>query len=124
MNANSASSNSTSFDKGQRVKISKIASLITAIRKVDAEMPLGQVMFFIAVAQNEGKSLKEIAELCGLLIPSASRYLASLSYISGYRQSGGVSLVHATEHPLDRRQKVIVLTVAGRKLIEGLIGGI
>lgn len=124
MNATSASGSTVSFDKGQRIKISKVATLIAAIRKVDAEMPLGQVMFFITVSQNEGKSLKEIAELCGLFIPSASRYLASLSYISGYRQSGGVSLVHATEHPLDRRQKVIVLTVAGRKLIEGLIGGI
>lgn len=120
MNANSASG-STPFTKGQRIELSRIASLISAIRKVDAEMPLGQVMFFIAVAQNEGKSLKEIAERCELLIPSASRYLASLMFISGYRPNAGVSLVTAYDNPIDRRQKIISLTPEGRKLVEGLI---
>ena len=78
-------------------------------------------MFFITVAQNEGKSLKEIAERCELLIPSASRYLASLMYISGYRQNAGVSLVTAYDNPIDRRSKIIQLTPEGRKLVEGLI---
>lgn len=124
MNANSASSSSTSFDKGQRIKISKIASLIGAIRKVDAEMPLGQVMFFITVAQNEGKSLKEVAERCELLMPSASRYLDKLMFVNNNSKGGGVSLLHAVDNPMDRRSKIITLTVAGKKLVEGLIEGI
>lgn len=124
MNAISASGNTVPFDKGQRIKLSKVALLIAAIRKIDAEMPLGQVMFFITVAQNEGKSLKEIAERCELLMPSASRYMASLMFIVGSRQTGGVSLIHAIDNPIDRRQKIITLTPAGRKLVEGLIEGI
>ena len=124
MNANSASGSTPSFDKGSRVKLSKVASLIAAIRKVDAEMPLGQVLFFITVAQNEGKSLKDIAKRCELLMPSASRYLDKLMFVAKKDVNGGVSLLHAIDNPINRRQKIISLTVAGRKLVEGLIEGI
>jgi len=123
MNANIASG-STPFDKGQRIKLSKVVALIAAIRKIDPRMPLGEVMFFITTAQNEGKSLKELAERCEILMPAASNYLDDLMFISGKNKGVGVSLLTAYDNPIDRRQKIITLTPAGRKLVENLIEGI
>jgi len=123
MNAISASS-STVFDKNQRISINKITTLIAKLRKIDIGMVLGEALFFLVVSQNEGKSLKEIAERCDLLIPTASRYLDHLMYVAGSKPNAGVSLLHAIDNPMNRRQKIITLTVAGRKLIEGLIEGI
>ncbi len=111
------------FNAVETKRITKLGAVIQLIRDVDSEMPLGQIMFFLTVAQNEGKSLREIAAACDLLIGTASRYMANLMFIPKYRQNAGVSLIHAYDNPVDRRQKVVVLTPAGRKLIEGLIAG-
>lgn len=113
----------STFNAVERKKLTKLSAAIQLIRDVDSEMPLGQIMFFLTVAQNEGKSLREIAEACGFLVGTASRYMANLMFIPKYRQNAGVSLIHAYDNPTDRRQKVVVLTPAGKKLIEGLIEG-
>lgn len=107
-----------------RVKINKVETVINRISEIDNEMPLGQIRFFLAVAKNEGQSLRDITTQCGLLVGTASRYMANLMFIPKYRQNAGVSLIHAYDNPVDRRQKIIVLTPAGKKLVEGLIDGI
>lgn len=107
-----------------RNKVSRLEEVFRKISEVDAEMPLGQIKFFLAVAKNEGSSLRDITAQCGLLMGTASRYMANLMFIPKYRQNAGVSLIHAYDNPVDRRQKVIVLTPAGKKLVEGLIEGI
>ena len=107
-----------------RVKINKVEEIIKKISELDSEMPLGQIKFFLAVAKNEGSSLRDITAQCGLLMGTASRYMANLMFIPKYRQNAGVSLIHAYDNPVDRRQKVIVLTPAGKSLVEGLIEGL
>lgn len=107
-----------------RNRIGKIEEVIRKVSEIDAEMPLGQIRFFLAVARGEGSSLREIAAQCDLLMGTASRYMANLMFIPKYRQNAGVSLIHAYDNPVDRRQKVIILTPAGKKLVEGLIEGV
>jgi len=115
---------STPLSTQDRVKINKIETIVKRITAVDESMPLGQVRFLLAVAKNEGKSLRDITAECDMLVGTSSRYLANLMFIPKYRQNAGVSLVQAYENPVDRRQKVISLTPAGKKFVEGLIGGI
>jgi DNA-binding MarR family transcriptional regulator len=103
-----------------RVKINKVLAAVQAVRNLDAEMPLGQLVFFLTVAKNEGAPLREIAAQCDMLMGTASRYMSNLQFIPRYRQQAGVSLIEAFDNPADRRQKVIVLTPAGRTLLEDL----
>jgi len=104
----------------ERVKVNKVLGAVQAVRSLDSEMPLGQLVFFLTVAKNEGAPLREIAEQCNMLMGTASRYMANLQFIPRYRQQAGVSLIEAFDNPADRRQKVIVLTPAGRTLLEDL----
>ena len=108
----------------ERVSLNKVETIIGKISAVDSEIPLGQIKFLIAVAKNEGSSLREISGQCDLLMGTASRYMANLMFIPKYRQQAGVSLIHAYDNPVDRRQKVIVLTPAGKTFVEDLIKGV
>jgi len=110
-----------SLSPRDRIKLNKLESIFKSITAIDESMPLGQVRFLIAVAKNEGKCLKDITTECGMLVGTSSRYLANLMFIPKYRQNAGVALVRAYESPIDRRQKIIVLTPAGKKLVERLI---
>jgi DNA-binding MarR family transcriptional regulator len=106
--------------KTERIQVNKVLNMVNTVRNLDSEMPLGQLVFFLTVAKNEGAPLRDIAAECGMLMGTASRYMSNLQFIPRYRQQAGVSLIEAFDNPADRRQKVIVLTPAGRALLEDL----
>lgn len=97
-------------------QVNKSLKVIEAFRKIDITMPIGQVAFFLNAAKNEGLTLGDIAAITNINMANASRYLANLTKIDRYKEQG-LGLLDAYENPVNRRQKLIVLTDAGRKLI-------
>jgi DNA-binding MarR family transcriptional regulator len=86
----------------------------TAIRAID-ESGLSfiqmKVLMTLSGAEEE-RTLKPIAEGLGLSLPSASRAVDELVKRD---------LVARTEHPDDRRQRLLALTESGRKLADGIV---
>jgi MarR family transcriptional regulator, transcriptional regulator for hemolysin len=70
-----------------------------------------QFWTLVAIANNEGASLRELAELQRMDQPTACRVVAALA-----RRR----LVHSGADPADRRRSRLVLTPSGRSLAERL----
>jgi DNA-binding MarR family transcriptional regulator len=91
------------------------------LRGLDSDMPLAQAICLLLIADNEGLSLKDLAEKAGIGMASASRYVAYFGKPHpGLGHKSGLGLVVATEDPLERRKKTITLTAKGRALINKL----
>lgn len=99
-------------------QINKSLNVIEAFRKIDSNMPIAQVSFFLNAAKNEGLSLTDLADMSGILLANASRYIVTLS--NGKLGEKGLDLLDYYENPVNRRQKLVVLTEKGRKLIAQL----
>lgn len=96
----------------------RIFDILTAL---DSEMPAGQIKFFLNAAKLQPCTLAEIAQASGTKMTTASRYLASLSAVGPY-QNSGLNLLKATENPANRRQKLVELTPEGEKLLATVVG--
>lgn len=100
-------------------QVNKHLKVVDVFRRIDMNMPIGQIAFFLNAAKLEGHSLSEIAEASGLPLATASRYLANLTKIDRYREPG-LCFLDFYENPMNRRKKLIVLTEVGRKVIDQL----
>lgn len=99
-------------------QINKSLNVIEAFRRIDSNMPIAQVSFFLNAAKNEGLSLTDLADMSGILLANASRYIVTLS--NGKLGEKGLDLLDYYENPVNRRQKLVVLTEKGRKLVAQL----
>lgn len=101
---------------------SKALRFLEGIRQLDPEMPLGQVMCYLVIAQEkDGLSLTELARKVGIGMATASRYVASLNNMTRYRTEG-LKLVESFEDPLERRKKIIRLTTKGQITLRKILG--
>ena len=94
---------------------------LSKLREIDSDMPMAQAHCLLLIAQNEGLSLKELADRAGVGMASASRYVSNFSKPVAQGRKG-LGLVIATEDPMERRKKIIELTPKGRAFIETLTG--
>lgn len=94
---------------------------LSKIRQLSPDMPVSQVLCLLTVARKspEGLSISDLAKSLGLSLPTASRYVAELGK-HGIRNKDGLQLLAARENPLERRQKLVVLTDKGEKLLRSL----
>lgn len=100
-------------------KLEKLENVLNELTTVDAEFPLQWALVFMEIAQNEGASLKDIAEATGISMSVMSRTIGALS---NYRRMGkpyGIILVKSAKD--DRRRKELFLSAKGKKLVEKLV---
>ena len=101
------------------VRHDEIASLMRVLeefRKLDPDLPIQYALSFLTLAENEGISMRELAERLGIAQSSASRNVAALSKWHSFGKPG-LDLVQAEEDPRERRRKIISLTPKGHALI-------
>lgn len=103
------------------IEIQRHLRTFEIFRKLDVEMPIGQIVFFLNAAKMEGATLKEVAEASDAKMTTASRYLANLSAKDRFRQDG-LNLLYAYENPENRRQKLITVTAEGIKVLKAISG--
>ena len=99
-------------------KMAKLQNVLNAFTDVDAEFPLQWAVVFLEIAQNEGASLKDIAEETGISMSVMSRTIGALS---NYRRMGkpyGIVIVKSAKD--DRRRKELFLSAKGKRLMEKL----
>lgn len=99
-------------------KLTKLENALTEFTEIDPEFPLQWAIVFLEIAQNEGSSLKDIAEETGISMSVMSRTIGALS---NYRRMGkpyGVVLVKMAKD--DRRRKELFLSAKGKKLLTKL----
>lgn len=99
-------------------KLEKLQAVLTDFTTVDPEFPLQWGIVFLEIAQNEGASLKDIAEATGISMSVMSRTIGALS---NYRRMGkpyGIVTVKSAKD--DRRRKELFLSAKGKRLAEKL----
>ena len=99
--------------------IKRLEQIVEALRSVDPEMQLQQVLVFLKVinAGDEGVSTEVIRKSMDLPQSSASRAVAALSDWS-YLKRPGLGLVTMKEDLMDRRSKIVKLSPKGKRLAE------
>lgn len=99
-------------------KMAKLQNVLEVFGEIDPEFPLQWAIVFLEIAQNEGASLKDVAEETGISMSVMSRTIGALS---NYRRMGkpyGIVLVKSAKD--DRRRKELFLSAKGRKLLDKL----
>jgi DNA-binding MarR family transcriptional regulator len=102
-------------------ELAVIARALEAFRARDPDLPIQYALSFLAIARNEGSSIRALAERLGIAQSSASRNVAALSLWHSFGKPG-LDLVEAQEDPRERRRKVVILTDKGRALVRELRG--
>jgi DNA-binding MarR family transcriptional regulator len=113
---------SNSQVRRMRLPIKEALQVISRISEIDPEMPLQQAKCLLIVAESEeGMSLTEIANKAGISLATASRYISALGKMNRHRQEG-LQLIESFEDPMERRKKVIRLTVRGSAVVRKITG--
>ena len=103
-------------------KIIQLQNALVELTEIDAEFPIQWAITFLEIAQNEGASLKDIAEETGISMSVMSRTIGALS---NYRRMGkpyGIITVKAAKD--DGRRKELFLSAKGKKLMAKLVASI
>ncbi len=99
-------------------KLNQLQKVLNELTTIDAEFPLQWAIVFLRIAQDEGASLKDIADQTGISMSVMSRTIGALS---NYRRMGkpyGIVTVKMAKD--DRRRKELFLSAKGKRLIEKL----
>src|SRR5215472_11337024 len=85
---------------------------IHVFRATRSDMPLGSIIAFLHVCDEEGVAIKELAHHYGYNESSMSRFVHALAENRPHM----MPLVEITAHPDDLRRRLVCLTANGRRL--------
>lgn len=111
---------SKELESEERMDIRRVLESLNEIRMISAQMSISQVMSFLTVALNEGKSLKELAELMDCKMNTMSRQLIDLGP-RNRRMEEGYQLIQSRQDPFEYRKNQYTLTPRGRHLIKAIL---
>lgn len=108
--------------KTTRMTPNDAIQFLTRIAAIEPDMPLSQAKcLFIVAKEEEGMSLSDIAKKAGIGLATASRYIGALGNINRHKEEG-LKLIESFEDPMERRKKIIRLTVKGKIAIRKILG--
>jgi len=99
----------------------RVFQIIEEFRKIYPDMQMQTAGIFVTIALNEGITMKDLGQKCGLAQSTTSRNVALLSDKLRHDKDG-YGLVVAEEDPVERRRKVIKMTTGGRRVAASLCG--
>lgn len=97
----------------------RVFQIIEEFRKIYPDMQMQTAAVFVTIALNEGITMKDLGQRCGLAQSTSSRNVALLSDKLRHDKDG-YGLVVATEDPVERRRKIIKLTPRGKRVAASL----
>lgn len=99
-------------------------SLLEALnlfRELNPAITVNEIVTFLYTCENEGLSVQELAYVCRMNEPTASRSIRSFGPAdSPWSRPPACGLVEAFLNPSDGRSRVLHLTPAGRRVRERL----
>jgi len=99
-------------------KLDKFHNALSELTNIDPEFPIAWAMVFLAIADNEGAALKDIAEETGISMSVMSRTIGALSNARRMGKPYGIVLVKMAKD--DKRRKELFLSAKGKRLLEKL----
>jgi DNA-binding MarR family transcriptional regulator len=99
-------------------KLDKLQKALTELTSIDPEFPIQWALVFLAIANNEGAALKDIAEETGISMSVMSRTIGALSNARRMGKPYGIVIVKMAKD--DRRRKELFLSAKGKRLLEKL----
>ncbi|MFI4854856.1 MAG: hypothetical protein ACIAQF_07775 [Phycisphaerales bacterium JB065] len=101
-------------------EITRLKEAVGILNAEDPDMPIARLVVLMDIYHHEGTPFHEIVSRTGLPRSNVSRHVAKLD-IYGYPKSPhGSGLVYSVEDMDNRRQRLIYLTEAGRRLAKRL----
>lgn len=94
----------------------RFSNALGKFAELSPTMPVMQVLAFMVVAQNEGKSLGELGKIANIKQSTMSRYLLDLSDKTRIG-AAGYGLVKRESDPQELRRNMYSLTPKGRLLV-------
>ena len=96
-----------------------LLEILRHIQKIDSEFPIQYAICLIEISENEGCSVTNLAELCGIPLSTVSRIIGALS---DYRQLGNpYHFIEVKVSPSERRKKELYLTQKGRAALKEIL---
>lgn len=109
--------NPTTLMAKERAGLYKLIAVFNELRDVSPSMSVPLAQTLLLVALNEGKSLRELADIAGLKQGTISRYLLDLSERNRSLEQG-FGLVHREADPMELRKNMYTLTPKGREVLK------
>jgi DNA-binding MarR family transcriptional regulator len=96
--------------------------ILSGIQRIDPEMPLQQALCLFVIAEAEdGLSLTDLAKKVGIALATASRYVGALGKMNRHH-TAGLNFIESHEDPMERRKKVIKITIKGKSALRTILG--
>lgn len=112
---------STSHQNDARTLL-RLQNALGKIQQALPEIPLQQLMLFLAIAGDEGVTLGELCNKLDMAQSTGSRLIIGMTTRTVKKGRGGYDLVRTHEDPNDTRRKLIWLTPRGRSLVAEMTG--
>lgn len=106
----------TNHKNADRSCLHRLNSVFNEFRQVSPSMSVPLAQTLVLVGLNEGKSLRELADIAGLKQGTISRYLLDLSERNRALEPG-FGLVNRDTDPMELRKNMYTLTATGRDLL-------
>ena len=110
----------TALDEQTRLLTRNLMKVLEGFREQDGEMPVQQMLVLLWIASNEGKTQRELIAALSMAPSTSSRNIAALSEVHRLGKPG-LGLVTWSDHPTDRRIKLLMLTPKGKAFITRLL---
>jgi DNA-binding MarR family transcriptional regulator len=101
-------------------KIDRQLSTLGMFHKMDPDMPMGQIYFFLKAASSEGLCIADIARATGVTRSTSTRYLKNLSGTKDAPDTG-LGLLRSFRNPKRPSEKLVVLTEKGESVLDQLV---
>lgn len=99
----------------------KLFRNLGAFRTIDPNFSAAMAMAFLVIGEHDGEiTVSEVADAIDVSVPTASRYIASLSTSLNRHKVEGFGLIEMHEDVMERRRKLLRLTVKGRLFLKQL----
>lgn len=96
--------------------LKKLSGALGTFKLLNETMPLQYALSFLAVAMDEGKSVKDYAEKLGVNTTTMSRHLLDIGPRNRNMEEG-YGLIQYRANPLELRRHQFFLTNKGRRLV-------
>lgn len=112
----------SSIEKKQAIAPSESTILLDVLRriqKVDPEFPIQYIICLMEISENQGCSITNLADRCGMALSTVSRIVGALS---DYRQRGEpYRFIETRTSQIERRKKELYLTKRGDKFLKDML---
>lgn len=107
-------------EQDEREALSKLMGSLSVFKILKETMPLQYVLTFLAVATDEGKSVREYAQVLGVNATTMSRHLLDIGP-RNRQMTEGYNLVAYRANPFELRKHEYYITPKGKTLIRQIL---